>query len=116
VRLKYVIDKNGIHPLKAYKSGRTNNHQYHSVDIIQQNSQKFKTHHTSQGDSVMPSILGMPKKYSETPAKKEAFSLLDDDNPPQENWEMKQHKKPQEVHHVHHHHVTHVQNGKITAE
>lgn len=64
----------------------------------------------------MPSILGMPKKYSETPAKKEPFSLLDDDNPTQENWEMKQHKKPQEVHHVHHHHVTHVQNGKITAE
>ena len=42
VRRKFIFDKSAIDPLKAYKTGKTNNHHHHSLDIIQHSAEKPK--------------------------------------------------------------------------
>lgn len=115
MRRKFIFDKSAIDPLKAYKSGKTNNHHYHSVDIVQQHSvEKPKNHNTYKSELPMPAILGFSNKISETVAKKENYSLLDDDNQVQD---QKHRNKSSEPNHSHiAHHGSHAHNGKVAVE
>ncbi len=78
LKKKFVFDKNGIDPLKAYKSGKT---QLPNGHVASHSVERPKNIYQSQPELEMPSILGLPKKYSETEAVRVVnVSLLDDGN------------------------------------